>query len=219
MIKRLVVFSALFLFSSTGMAAVCILSGAAQIPANSTFAIGPNVSAAVTAEPNIMTAIVNSYDAWDGTDAVNRIGSWNNTVTTNDCPAGQPSQVGAFDFSTVTCATNTAYGIDATKIVAYVDAFAAQCAQCGTMSISVNLNFAWSLAPLAGEYDLQSVLAHEFGHVLGFAHQYDDECTEDPSQACATDSDSETMGATFFFAETCKRTIETSDEDSANWLY
>jgi hypothetical protein len=219
MIRRLVVFSALLLFSATTMATVCVLTGATQIPANSTFAIGPTVSTVVTADPNIMTAIVNAYDAWDGTDAVNRIGNWDNTVTTNDCPAGQPSQIGAFDFSaTPACATNTAYSIGS-NVLAYVDYYATQCAQCGTLSISVNLNFAWSLNPLPGEYDIQGVLAHEFGHVLGFAHQRNGVCTSITAPTCAATPGRETMGSTFSPVETCERTIEPNDEESADWLY
>lgn len=96
---------------------------------------------------------------------------------------------------------------------------------CGTKSLILNLNYPFSFdgTPAVGEYDLQSVLAHEFGHVLGFTHQYDGVCTDgiDPPPvvpACSADFNRETMGGSFGtgVGETCLRDIEPNDGDSAN---
>lgn len=132
--------------------AACFLPGAAQIPAGTKWASGPNVYAATVANPSVGTEILAAQDAWDVTDAANRLVGWNGVVTASDCPAGQPSQVGAFDFNTVSCATVSAYfPSGASTVLAFVDYFPSACATCGTKSLSVNLAFAWAVStPLAG---------------------------------------------------------------------
>lgn len=153
----------------------------------------------------------------------NRLAGWNGVVTASDCPAGQPSQIGAFDFATVPCATVSAYFPGgAPTVLAFVDYFPSVCAQCGTKSISVNLAFAWAVggAPLAGQYHLRSVLAHKFGHVLGLAHMSGGACVAS-SPSCAASPGRETMGGTFYPgpAETCEADVAPNDVSSANALY
>lgn len=200
----------------------CYLSGATPMPANSTWSAGPNVYAGHVANPLIGADIYAARDAWDATTAVNRIGDWNGLVSASDCPIGLPMQIGAFDFNTVSCATNTAYGVSPTGTLAYVDYFAWACAGCGTKSLTVNLAFSWAVGttPLAGQYDLQSVLAHEFGHMLGLGHMSSGACVHS-SPSCAGNPGLETMGATFYPGpgETCQRTTTGNDGTSAQGLY
>lgn len=222
MIRRYIVFTLILAFSSTGMAAVCLLNGATQIPANSTFAIGPNLNGFVANNAAMGTAIYAGRDAWDVTDAVDRIGNWNNVVSASDCPAGLPGQIGAFGFAGSTCATLLATipnADDRGRTLAFVDYYASNCPQCGTKSLSFNLNFTWSTNPLAGQYDIQSVTAHEMGHILGFAHQDNGECNTLTSPTCATTPDRETMGAQTPDASTCMRDVAPNDRQSANNLY
>lgn len=202
--------------------AACFLPGAAQISAGTKWASGPNVYAAAVANPSVGTEILAAQDAWDVTDAANRLAGWNGVVTASDCPAGQPSQVGAFDFNTVSCATVSAYFPNGVStVLAFVDYFPSVCATCGTKSLSVNLAFAWAVGtPLAGQYHLRSVLAHEFGHVLGLAHMSGGACVNS-SPSCAASPGRETMGGTFYpgSVETCEANVAPNDVSSANALY
>lgn len=221
MINKISVFFLAYSFSSLASATVCLFPGAQAIPFNTRYAAGPNVFDAANDNPQVATQIFNAQDRWDGTDANGHLGGWNGTVTADDCPSGQPFQIGAFGFAGSVCATNIAYNVGGTTL-AYVDAFANQCPTCGTNSIVVNLNFTWSIdnTPAAGEYDLQSVLAHEFGHVLGFSHQRFGVCTDLGSPSCANSNNTiETLGANIFPGETCQRDITQDDSDSANDLY
>jgi hypothetical protein len=220
MTKRLVSFFAVLLFSTVGIAQHCTLSGATQMAPNTPFAVGPTVYAGVVAIPEVGTAIVAARDAWDVTDAVNRVGDWSGVTSGSDCPAGQPYQIGAFGFGGSTCATLSAYGIGG-NVLAFVDYFSSLCPQCGTKSLTVNLDFPWSLNPLPGEYDFQSVVAHEYGHVLGLAHMENGACTFTTQfgPSCADSPNRETMGRNTYPAEVCMRDLSANDIASANWFY
>lgn len=194
------------LFSTTGIAAVCTVLPA--LPFNSTFASGPTMMAIVNSNPAIGTAIYSARDQWDVTDAANHIGNWNGTITASDCPASpQPRQIGAYDFSNTTCSISVL-----PNTLAYV-------LNGGTRSMAVNLNYVWSLNPLAGQYDIESVVAHEFGHMLGIDHQSGGSCTNAVSPLCANSPNTETMGANIHPGETCQRDLEAEDNQSANFLY
>lgn len=207
-------------------AQACVLSGFAQIPPNSPFAVGPNVYAAAVAIPQVATAVLAARDAWDTTDAAHRIGDWSGVVTGSDCPWGQPSQIGGFNFTSTSCVTNQAYGFEgSTTILAYVDYFPSQCLGCGTKSITVNTYHVFSVGPgppLTGQYDLQSVMTHEFGHVLGLAHMHAGSCGATSNPSCGASGSMEAMSPLFYNtgpSETCQRTPTASDVGSANGAY
>ena len=124
-------------------------------------------------------------NAWNapGLNTAGRLTGWNaGSATASDCPLGQPFQVGAMDFFNPNeggaCLTVTANGLNnmAANAVdvplAFVDYHAYTCPGCGTKSVTINLAVLWSVSgtPSVGQRDLQSVMAHEFGHVLGFGH-------------------------------------------------
>lgn len=71
------------LISTLGVAQVCLFPRTTAIPVNSTFAVGPIVYGFSSTNSQIFFVI---YDAWDVTDAVNRIGNWNGIITSSDCP-------------------------------------------------------------------------------------------------------------------------------------
>ncbi len=166
MIKFLL--SAYFIFS-TILAQACLLNGAQLLPANSQFALSQSVYDEIVIDPSIGTAILAARDAWDNTDAIDRIGAWNGITNPSNCPTGQSMQIGAEDFNNLNnCAAINSNNVNALAFVDYGN----------TNSITLNLHYPWSLSPLSGEHDIQSVLTHEFGHVLGLAHEQTGTCNE-----------------------------------------
>lgn len=71
--------------------------------------------------------------------------------------------------------------------------------------MAINANQPWSLDGSPGTYDLQNMLAHEFGHVLGIGH------TEDDLGA--------TMHATSVLGELSKRDLSEDDREGAAYQY
>lgn len=200
----------------------CLLPGATKLPPSTQVALGPTAYAALQTD-GVLEAIINARDAWDNSDAADRIGDWSGVITNLDCPMGQPLQIGAFNFTSEACTTVSAYG--SLQSLAFVDYYSDRCVGCGTKSISINLAYSWSVAaaPLPGEYDLQSVLAHEFGHLLGLAHlKSDGTCgVDDYPNTCAWNSNIPTLISKIYSGayETCQRTLSTYDIQSANGFY
>src|SRR5713101_1155618 len=180
-----------------------------------------------TTIPGVTDAILAARDAWDVTGAVNRIGDWSGIVTGSDCPVGQPLQIGAFDFFSVSCPVVDA-SLNGQTALAITDVVATDfpCPQCGTLSISVNLAYAvhvnlphFSLNPNPGQIDLQSVLTHEFGHLLGLRHMKGVTCTTDQGLCCAQDPNKNTMQSDTCRGDTCQRDLSQIDIANANTLY
>lgn len=205
-------------FTGSGSAlAQCMFSNFSPVPASTPFSVGPTIYWSAMTMPGVTQAVLGGRDAWDRTDAANRIGDWNGAVTASDCPFGQPSQLGAFNFRTVYCPTVIAY--QAWDALSFVDYFPEMCAGCGTKSVSLNLAYPFAVNPLPGQYDIQSVFAHEFGHVLGFRHMVANTCTEDIGPACAADPNRATMGRGIYSGDTCLRDVSSYDVTNANGLY
>jgi hypothetical protein len=167
---------------------------------------------------------VGGRDAWIITDAGGRIGGYGGK-TNSDCPMGQPApQIGADNFYTEPCATASAYpGFTnpSENVLAFTDYYPWQCVGCGTKSISINTAVPWATTPGPGQYDLQSVIAHEFGHMLGFRHVWSNFCGEFAGYSCAVDPDRNTMqrGTAAGVGETCGRDLTYWDMGNANYLY
>jgi hypothetical protein len=172
--------------------------------------LSPTAYNLVTSNPDAITAIYNARNAWNVTNAAGYIGGWSGRVTGSDCPTGE-MQLGAIAFNAGpnTCKDFPPSG----SAVAFMDY--------DTRSITINLNYAFSLNPNPGQYDLQSTLAHEFGHVLGLHHQDGGVCgtTTASSPMCSTAPNRETMGALIPEGQTCLRDLSTNDINSANGLY
>lgn len=182
----------------------CLLGGFSQL-APTGVALGNTVYQAAITYPDVANAIVGAADVWNGTDAKDRI-FWNGAVHLNDCPTGQSIHIGAFDFMNTNCpATN---GSGAVALTHYSS----------QKSISLNLHFWFSTNPQPGQYDIQSVLAHEFGHMLGLAHMTDHQCTLN-SKTCGFDPDVNTMTSFVQDGQTCHRDLEQDDIDNANSVY
>lgn len=140
--------------------------------------------------------------------------------------------IGALNFETDPCPTLSAYATGNLQFSKYVIAFtdyygyptAWWCPpyMCGTKSILINTRVSWSMSPGPGQYDLASMLAHEFGHVLGFAHVIGNYCQETTGSPCVVDIERNTMelnNPSPGYLETCGRTPSYDDKANANMLY
>ena len=187
-----------------------------QLPPYTALSLGPTLKSILDAYPQLWTVLGAARDAWDGTHARDRIGDWNGVVSASDCPVlngqGLPIQLGAMDFSQGGCA---AIGSGQAAAVTDYEPF---CSGCGTKSIVINTNVMWSFNPGPNEWDVQSAMAHEFGHMLGFTHQAYNECRENIYLGCADPNVKNTMNF-YFTGETCERDLSHWDIDNANLVY
>jgi hypothetical protein len=202
---------------------VCVQPGFNALPANTPIYLGPLMAYYATNFPDVGSALAGGVYVWNGTDANGHIGGYGGQ-TNSDCPLGQPGpQIGAYNFYTQPCTTAAAYGYNDPNVgaLAFTDYFSWQCAGCGTKSISINTAVPWAVIPAAGQYDTQSVVAHEFGHVLGFGHIWSIYCSECAGFSCAQDPAQNTMqkGTGAGVGETCKRDLSGTDMLNANLIY
>lgn len=242
MIRRIVTFCTTLLFSMVAAATngTCPLTyfysaGYGQVPMNTLIHAGPTMYTALTTVPGVLDAVVAARDEWNKTNAAGRFGGYGG-MTASDCPAGVSFQngefqLGAYPFSGSTCQTLLVQGFTTPGLVlAFTDWYKDKCADCGTRSISINLNVAWSADPQPNQSDLRSVLTHELGHVLGLAHMSAGVCDEQSYGSCTLEHTGpgfppnasnfiETMQIMSLPGETCLRDLTQHDIDSANSQY
>lgn len=208
MLKKIVCIGLVF---STTIASAC--QWLPRLPHGTTISIGPAVANAVQSNPAIATAIYDALNAWNGTLAGGTIGGYSGYVTGNDCPTYSGIiQIGALYYDTTTCPLIT-------QLTPYDRLYALAYTDSATRSITVNLNYSWSLNPGPYDFDLQSVLAHEFGHVLGLAHQDNGQCVDTTSLSCSTSPRIETMSKFTPQGSTCRRVVVANDINSMNAVY
>ncbi len=210
------------------LAATCLIPGATPIAFGTTYSVGPSLYWFLIQSPDspgILNAIRQGRDAWDSSNAANYIGDWSGVVTSSECAndTGQ-RQLGAWTFNAPNDPTYNCLALALSPTLrdalAYTDNIpGCRYTNCNTGSISVNLRYSFSANPLAGQYDIESLTAHEFGHVLGLAHKYSGICDNNVSPSCLSDPFRETMAVGLYPTETCKRDITPNDALDADTLY
>ena len=210
----------------------CFLPGATNLlPMGTKYNVAPNLAAAINNYPGVGQALLNGINVWNvpGYFTNGRM-SGPGVVSTNDCPTGLTTsslQLGFYAFFNSSCLSalsNNVTGMPSSAdnmplgFVDFNNYF--PCMTCASRSISLNANVVWSLDPLPGQIDLQSVMAHETGHVFGIAHGEGEgrecELTGSPSSAtCALDPNRETMANHIYRGETCVRTLNSHDVQNA----
>jgi hypothetical protein len=198
----------------------CKFSNFTELQHGTSLSLGPTLLAILNAYPDLWAVLGAARNAWNGTHAGYRIGDWNGLQSASDCPVlngqGLPIQLGAMDFPSAVAAGSCA-PLGSGGAIAVTD-YPLYCVGCGTKSIIINTNVPWSFTPGPNDYDVQSAMAHEFGHMLGFQHQYLDECTQTKYTVCGDPNDKNTMNV-LLKGETCLRDLSTWDTTNANLVY
>lgn len=197
--------------TSSSNAAVCLISGGTQLPSGTLFALGPNLAGYVASIPEVGTALINAIAPWNATDAVGRIAGGNGVVTSSDCPNTAYHMIGAYSFSS-------------TSVPCYNQALVGSngYAYNSIGSMAINTDMAWSVngAPAPGQFDLQSTVTHEFGHILGLHHQQLGVCgTPATGISCITYGDTKETMSYGPSGELCRRTLAPNDLQSINFFY
>lgn len=221
----------------------CFFSSAnIVVPKGTKYKVGPNLAAAIANYPGVEQAILNGIAVWNESDFYTRgrlIES--NGISTDDCPPGGTSgtplpigtslQIGLYEFYGSNCLSATSNNLtgpipsDLDKLpLGFVDFFTYYpCVTCTSRSVSLNANVVWSLNPSSTEVDVQSVMAHEIGHVFGIAHGERSSVyplgscviTLEKTEKCSENIDRETMANYIYRGETCVRSLNDHDKDNA----
>ena len=208
----------------------CFLTGAENlVPKGTLYNVAPNLAAAISNYPGVGQALLDGINAWNvpGYFTNGRLAG-SGVVSTNDCPTGLTMaslQIGLYEFANSTCPSAIANNVTSTPsdpdnlALGFVDFYNLypSCPVCSSRSISLNANVVWSLNPMPGQVDLQSVMAHEVGHVFGIAHGEYGTCATAAvkSETCLQNPNRETMANYIYRGEICVRTLNDHDIQNA----